>query len=246
MLLNKLKSNGQRLFSSHALASKFKNINEVKKIWKAIDVVCFDVDSTVVTGEGIDILADHCGKGKEVAEWTKHAMSGEVPFHVALEERLNLFTPSKKQIKRCNKSGKLSLTKGISELITKLQSKNKKVFFVSGGFRQMINPHALELGIPLNNIYANNILFDEEGTYAGFDEQEPTSKAGGKAKVVGLLKEKLKLGTVAMIGDGYTDLEARPPADIFIGFGGIVIRESVKENADWFITDFQDLIKALD
>ena len=42
-----------------------------------------------------------------------------------------------------------------------------------------------------------------------------------------------------MIGDGVTDMQARPPADLFIGFGGVVVRESVKQGADWFVTDFK-------
>ena len=34
--------------------------------------------------------------------------------------------------------------------------------------------------------------------------------------------------------------------DLFIGYGGNVVRETVKEKADWFVTDFQELIRALD
>ena len=41
-----------------------------------------------------------------------------------------------------------------------------------------------------------------------------------------------------MIGDGVTDMQAKPPAALFIGFGGIAIREKVRDGADWFITDF--------
>ena len=48
-----------------------------------------------------------------------------------------------------------------------------------------------------------------------------------------------------MIGDGATDMEARPPADAFIGFGGVVVREKVKQGADWFVTDMQELINEL-
>lgn len=51
----------------------------------------------------------------------------------------------------------------------------------------------------------------------GFDEKEPTSRAGGKAKVVGMLKEKNSYNPIFVIGDGATDMEARPPADAFIG-----------------------------
>ena len=38
-------------------------------IWRAADAVCFDVDSTVITTEGLDDLADYCGSGEEVAKW---------------------------------------------------------------------------------------------------------------------------------------------------------------------------------
>jgi len=48
---------------------------------------------------------------------------------------------------------------------------------------------------------------------------------------------------IAMVGDGVTDLQARPPADLFVGFGGIVTRDVVKEGADLFVTDFDHLTK---
>jgi phosphoserine phosphatase len=43
-------------------------------------------------------------------------------------------------------------------------------------------------------------------------------------------------GRAAFIGDGVSDLEAKPAVDLFIGYGGVQIRERVKENADIFIT----------
>ena len=43
---------------------------------------------------------------------------------------------------------------------------------------------------------------------------------------------------VVMIGDGVTDMQAKPPAALFIGFGGVVVREKVRDGADWFISDF--------
>lgn len=55
------------------------------------------------------------------------------------------------------------------------------------------------------------------GDYAGFDEKEPTSKNGGKAEVISMLKDKYGYTKLIMIGDGITDLEACPPADAFIG-----------------------------
>lgn len=45
-----------------------------------------------------------------------------------------------------------------------------------------------------------------------------------------------------MIGDGATDLESCPPADFFIGYGGNIIRESVRDRASYYVTDFQQLM----
>ena len=51
--------------------------------------------------------------------------------------------------------------------------------------------------------------------------------------------------SLIMIGDGMTDLEAYPPAELFIGFGGNKVRQNVLEKAPWFIYDFHDLIQPL-
>ena len=217
-----------------------------KQLWsKGPAAVCFDVDSTVVSEEGIDVLADHCGAGAEVAAWTAKAMGGSVPFHEALEARLDLIKPSYSNIEECHKKHPLKLTEGIADLISRLHQCKTHVYLVSGGFRQMINPIADILKIPRDNVFANNILHNKEGNYIGFDRNEPTSRAGGKAVVVGKLKEDFGYNPLFMIGDGATDMEARPPADAFIGFGGIVVREKVKAGADWFVTDMKDLISHL-
>lgn len=50
--------------------SNLYHIPDVLELWKSADAVCFDVDSTVCTDEGIDELAEFCGAGKAVAEWT--------------------------------------------------------------------------------------------------------------------------------------------------------------------------------
>jgi len=66
------------------------------------------------------------------------------------------------------------LTPGISELVKALQLRKKRVYLVSGGFRQMINPVADVLAVPHSDIYANNLLFAADGGYAGFDEKAPS------------------------------------------------------------------------
>ncbi|XP_046461204.1 phosphoserine phosphatase-like [Daphnia pulex] len=212
---------------------------------KQADAVCFDVDSTVCIGEGIDDLALCCGKGQQVKEMTSKAMSGNVDFREALKLRLNLIQPHYDQVVQIAKEQHLKITPHLETLIKTLHVLNKKPYLISGGFESLIQPVADHLGIPKENIYANKLKFYHDGTYAGFDEDQPTSRSGGKSKVIQTIREKFGHSIIVMIGDGITDLEACPPADAFIGYGGNVAREVVKANAAWFVTDFQDLINVL-
>ena len=177
-------------------------------------------------------------------------MGGSTPFHEALAARLAVMKPTRQQLDQMLEAHPPAemLTPGIAELIKALGQQNKRVFLVSGGFRQMIEPVAAILNVPKTDIFANNLLFEADGNFAGHDEAEPTSRAGGKAKVVADLKAANGFSTVVMVGDGATDMEARDipgGADAFIGFGGIQVREKVKSGACWFVMDFKDIMEAL-
>lgn len=80
-------------------ADRTKRVVEAKEIIRSADIVCFDVDSTVIQEEGIDELAEFCGKGQEVANLTKEAMRGSMTFQEALRRRLDIIKPSQKQIR---------------------------------------------------------------------------------------------------------------------------------------------------
>lgn len=217
-------------------------------VWRGASAVCFDVDSTVVTEEGIDVLAEHCGAGDAVAAWTLKAMDGTVSFQESLEARLKLIHPNQSDIEQLHKKHPLKLTKGIEELVKVLHDRSVDVYLVSGGFRQMINPIASILKIPSERVFANNLIFNDDGSYAGFDLNEPTARSGGKARVVEHLKRTHGYTSVAMVGDGATDMEARTcnGADVFIGFGGISVRQVVKDGADLFVTDLKQIIEPLE
>ncbi|KAK7304691.1 hypothetical protein VNO77_42577 [Canavalia gladiata] len=220
---------------------------EVLELWRNGDAVCFDVDSTVCLDEGIDELAEFCGAGKAVAEWTAKAMGGSVPFEEALAARLSLFNPSLSQLQNFLEQKPPRLSPGIEELVQKLKANHMQVFLISGGFRQMINPVASILGIPQENIFANNLLFESSGEFLGFDKNEPTSRSGGKAVAVQQIKKAHGYKTLTMVGDGATDFEARRPggADLFICYAGVQLRQSVAAKADWLVFNFKDLINSL-
>ena len=224
-------------------------IEHARACLQRADAVCFDVDSTVITSEGIDELAEFLGCGEKVAALTAQAMGGSMPFHEALALRLSAMRPTQQQVAEMLERQPLQLTPGVADLIGALHRRSRHVYLVSGGFRQMIEPIAAQVGVRRERIYANTLLFGADGSFEGHLDSEPTSRAGGKAKVVASLRAQHGYTTVVMIGDGATDMEARDVpggADAFIGFGGVVAREKVRAGADWFVTDFADCIAALE
>ncbi|KAJ8301506.1 hypothetical protein KUTeg_020493 [Tegillarca granosa] len=190
-----------------------------KQIWRKASCVCFDVDSTLLIDEAIDELAKFCGVGKEVEEWTTRAMGGGISFREALNARLSIIKPSRQNVSDYINAHPPQFSPGIRDLVSRLHDRGTSVYLVSGGFQR---------------------------EYAGFDEEQPTSMSGGKKTVAEKLKNYYGYKTLVAIGDGATDMEAFPPADTFIGYGGNVVRQKVKDNAPWFVTDIQELINELE
>lgn len=94
-------------------ADKTKRTLEAKEIIRSADIVCFDVDSTVIIEEGIDELAEFCGKGQEVSNLTREAMGGSMTFQEALRRRLDIIKPSQRQIREFLRLKPSTLSPGI-------------------------------------------------------------------------------------------------------------------------------------
>lgn len=245
-------SNGKH--TSHANSSKMTNdrsttvelakrTQEAREMLKKAQIVCFDVDSTIITEEGIDELAQFCGKGAEVAALTKEAMGGSMTFQEALKRRLDIIKPSQRQIREFLKTHPSTVSAGVRELIDQLRQNSAEIYLVSGGFDCLIEPVADALEVPLCNLFANKLYFHFNGSYASFDTSQVTSKSGGKGEAINIIKSRFNSNKmVAMIGDGMTDLEASPPADLFVGYGGNAVREEVQKRATYYVTNFADLL----
>jgi phosphoserine phosphatase len=212
--------------------------------------VCFDVDSTLILDEGIDVLAATAGRGAEVAALTAAAMGGAVPFEAALRQRLAAIRPSRQLVADCLRDHPPRLTPGAAELVALLHARGTLVFLVSGGFTDMVAPVADALGVPRARVFANRLLFDPAtGAFAGHDETAFTARSHGKAAAVAFIRDALlppgSNRVVVAVGDGATDMEARVACDAFIGFGGVVERAAVRAGADWYVTSFSALIALL-
>ena len=200
----------------------------------SFDVICFDCDSTLSKIEGIDELARRVGLGEEMSKLTDAAMNGVVPLEAVYERRLSLIRPDQDSINWLADLYIAEIVEGVKEVFASLLAQDKEVHIISGGLRQAILPLAECVGLPENHVHAVDIYFNEDGSYRNYDLNSPLARTGGKAVVVGTLKAQ---GSLVMIGDGKTDLEAKQAGAYVLGFGGVVDRAIVRELADFYTTE---------
>ncbi|HYH06745.1 MAG TPA: HAD-IB family phosphatase [Thermoanaerobaculia bacterium] len=195
--------------------------------------VFFDVDSTLVTIEGIDVLANG---NPEIVRLTEAAMNGEIALDEVYARRLEIIRPTRAQVEALGQQYIASLVDGAQETIATLQRGGADVHLVTAGIAQAIHPLAAHLGIAPRAVHAVSLQFDGEGNYAGFDRRSFLTRAGGKELVVHAILARSK-GKSAFIGDGVSDLETKPVVSLFIGFGGVHTRARVKENASVYVSE---------
>lgn len=199
------------------------------------DIVCFDCDSTLSKIEGIDELGRRFGLFDELVALTNAAMNGELALEAVYGKRLDLIKPDQSALDELADLYIAEMVDGVEEVFNTLLNQGKQVHIISGGIRQAILPLAAKLGLSADQVHAVDVLFNDDGSYKDFDQQSPLAKTGGKAIVC----KQIQSGdaSMAMIGDGKTDLEAKHAGAEVIGFGGVIQRDIVVEQADVFVNE---------
>jgi len=200
--------------------------------------VIFDVDSTLIEQEVIELLADCAGKRAEVEAVTERAMSGELDFTASLRARVRHLEGLPESV-IAETLAKCSVTQGAKQLIDAIHLSGGKVGAVSGGFSQLLEPLAKELKL---DFHRANTLEVVDGLLTGDVTGTIIDKA---AKATALIEwaESLELDlkyTVA-IGDGANDLDMMAVAGLSIGFNA---KPRVRKAAD-IILDSADLSEAI-
>jgi phosphoserine phosphatase len=211
--------------------------------WPPYKHVFFDCDSTLSTVEGIDILAKTAGKKWRVEVLTNAAMDGLLDLEDVYAKRLQAVNPTREQIREIRRVYKRNLVEDAKEVIAALHDLGHNVYIISGGLAEPVEEFGVFLGVPRNRIRAVNVDYNhlsgkwwEDPTnlrYLNFEEGALTV-SDGKAQIV---KELLgnQNGRSLLIGDGSSDLMAGAAVDLFVGFGGVVARQRVFENAPVFL-----------
>ena len=197
---------------------------------RAKKLVVLDVDSTLIQQEVIELLAARAGVESEVASITDRAMSGELDFSQALQERVALLAGLPESVID-DVRREIILTPGARTLIRTLKKLNHKVGIVSGGFIEVIAPIARELGI---DFVSANQLEIIGGKLTGRMNGRIIDRAG-KATA---LREFAALADVDIvdtiaIGDGANDLDMIALAGLGIAFNA---KPVVRASADTSVT----------
>jgi phosphoserine phosphatase len=206
-----------------------------------VNLICFDCDSTLSAIEGVDELARARGPQvfAEVEAMTNDAMNGLVPLEAVFGRRLSIIRPRRQDAEAVARRYIEEVEPTARATVAALAEAGWSPLIVSGGFTPAVRPLAEFLGI--SRVEAVDLYFTAEGDYAGYDEGYPTTRSAGKAEVIQRLRRELQPERVVMVGDGVSDLEARPVVDRFVGYGGYVTRERVKKEACAFIHSLADL-----
>ncbi|WP_448851377.1 phosphoserine phosphatase SerB [Corynebacterium sp. 335C] len=189
-------------------------------------LICFDVDSTLITGEVIEMLAAHAGREAEVAAVTERAMRGELDFAESLHERVKALAGLPASVVD-EVAQSVTLTPGARTTIRTLKRLGYRTGAVSGGFIQVLEPLAKELGL---DFYRANTLEIVDGKLTGrvigdvIDREEKARSLKRFAEESGLQMHQ----TVA-VGDGANDIDMLSVAGLGIAFNA---KPALKEIAD--------------
>ena len=198
-------------------------------------LIIFDCDSTLSAIEGIDELARLRGPQvfAEVEAMTTAAMEGKTSVEDVFARRLDIIRPRQADVAAVGRLYVEQVEPTAKATIARLKAAGWMTVILSGGFRQAITPLAAHLGIA--RVEAVDLFFNAAGDYTGYDGKFPTCRSGGKPECIARLKRELNPSRIVMVGDGVSDLEAKPVVDLLVGFGRYTERAKVKAGAHTFI-----------
>lgn len=187
-------------------------------------LVVFDVDSTLIEDEVIELLAEVAGKRAEVAAVTERAMAGELDFAESLIARVATLQGLPESV-FADVQQRIQITLGAKETIRAIQAAGGKVGAVSGGFNQLLTPLAAELNLD----YARaNQLEVVDGVLTGKVLGAIIDRSA-KAEALREWSKDSGLTRTVAVGDGANDLEMMAIAELGVAFNA---KPVVREKAD--------------
>ncbi|MFD6794652.1 MULTISPECIES: phosphoserine phosphatase SerB [Prauserella salsuginis group] len=193
---------------------------------RAKRLVVFDVDSTLIQGEVIEMLAAHVGVEPQVREITEAAMRGEINFTESLERRVALLE-GLPETAMDEVADAIELTPGARTTIRTLKRLGFQCGVVSGGFMRIIDRLVDDLGL---DFAAANELEVVDGKLTGRVVGEIVDRPG-KAKALNRFADEfgIPVQQCVAVGDGANDIDMLSAAGMGIAFNA---KPALREVAD--------------
>ncbi len=189
-------------------------------------LIIFDVDSTLIQEEVIDLLAARANVSEEVSTITAAAMRGEIDFTSSLTKRVSLLTGLSADDLTTVRS-EIHLSDGATNLIKFLQSQGHIVAAVSGGFVEVLEPLMAEIGI--TNYHANKLEIIDGKLTGKIIGAIVDSNTKSETLVKFADQFKIPMADTVAIGDGANDIAMLQSAGVGIAFNA---KPKLKEIAD--------------
>jgi phosphoserine phosphatase len=182
---------------------------------RGMRLIVMDVDSTLVQGEVIEMLAAHAGCADEVARVTEQAMRGEVDFEESLRARVALLEGVDASVLD-EVYDEIELAPGARTMVRTLKRLGYRFAMVSGGFTQVTDRIAADLGFDFAHANELEIV---DGRLTGRIVGDVVDRAG-KAEALRRFAAEVGLSedAVIAIGDGANDLDMLSAAGLGIAY----------------------------
>ncbi len=222
----------------NAAAARHLDVNIISLIRRRKKLLVADMDSTIITSESLDNLADLAGIGDVITNITKRSMAGKIDFKDALVERVAMLAGTSSHFFE-TLAATAKLTRGAIELVKTMSANGAKCYLISGGFDFIAKPIAALCGF--DNYHANHMQV-ANGKILGTVKMPIL----GRAAKVNHLNHYCKIQGIdandaVAVGDGANDLGMLQATGMGVAFKGTpLLREHITIQLNY--TDLSGLL----